>query len=469
MQTLTGETRPTPGTPTPQPRRRSPPEGWPLLALFALYPLGWALGLGPISAMVLAVPMAWQLWWSPRRMVVPAGTGLYLAFLGFMLAGGVMIGRVAPGTDNGDPLGTVIAFGYRFASCFAAVVVLVYVSSSDQVKLPTSRVINAMSALFVATVVGGWLGLLFPAGAFTSPLEHLMPGFVRSNDFARTIIHPGFSQIQSVLGYAEPRPKAPFEYSNTWGCVFSLLLPLHLLACRAAARRWVRLGGLALLAASVVPVVLSLNRGLWAALGLSLVLGAVHQLRCGRPQMVVAGAALVSIVCLLFAASPLATVAARRLDNPHSNAGRAYLYTGAVRGAVASPLLGWGGPRQASGSAQGISTGESAKCPSCGTAAVGTQGTFWTLLFSTGFVATGLWVSFFVGTAWRSGRKKDPLAAVVTLVLILLLFEQFVYDAFPMPLVIAMTGIGLLARRSVGQDPLRRPAVTAGTRGRPPR
>lgn len=469
MQTLTGQTRPAQGTPTPQPSRWPLPEGWPLIALFALYPLWWALGLGPLSAMVLAVPMAWQLWWSQRRMVVPVGTGLYLALLGFMLASGVMIGQIAPGTDNGDLLGTVIAFGYRFASCLAAAVVLMYVSSSDQVKLPTSRVINALSALFVATVVGGWLGLLLPAGAFTSPLEHLMPPFVRNNDFAQTIVHPGFSQIQNVLGYAEPRPKAPFEYSNTWGFAFSLLLPFHLLACRAAGKRWVRLGGVALLVASMVPVVLSLNRGLWVALGLSVALGAIHQLRCGRPQTVVAGAVLVAIVGLLFAASPLATVASRRLDHPHSNAGRAYLYSGAARGALASPLLGWGGPRQASGSAQGISTGVSAKCPTCGTAAVGTQGTFWTLLFSTGIVATGLWVSFFVGAAWRSGRKKDPLAAVVTLVLILLLFEQFVYDAFPMPLVIAMTGIGLIVRRSTGPDPFRRPAVTAETRSRPPR
>src|SRR5690349_15157816 len=98
------------------------PEGWPLLALFALYPVGWVLGLGPLAAFVLAVPMVWQLVWTRRRVIVPVGTGLFLAFLVITAASGLMLGKVAPGTVNGNITGTIIAFGFRFASCVAALV-----------------------------------------------------------------------------------------------------------------------------------------------------------------------------------------------------------------------------------------------------------------------------------------------------------------------------------------------------------
>ena len=432
------------------PRRRLP-EGWPLLALFALYPLGWVLGLGPLAVMVLAVPMAWQLVWSRRRVITPVGTGLFLLFLVFTAASALMIGKVAPGTANGNITGTIIAFGFRFTSCIAALVVLVYVSNSDEDRLPTSRIINAFSVLFVATVIGGWLGILMPSGGFTAPLEFLMPHFVRANDFARTIIHPAFSQVQSVLGYAEGRPKAPFEYANTWGGVFSLLLPFHLMASWRARRTWLKVGGFGVALLGIVPVVLSLNRGLWIALGISVVFASVYLIRNGQLESVVIGVGVVAAIAVAFAASPLANVVQSRLAHPHSNVGRAFLYTESVKGAVDSPLLGWGGPRQALGSAHGIATGSSAKCKTCGTAAVGTQGTFWTLLFSGGFVATALYVGFFLGALRRAGRETDPLAAAVSLVLILLLFESLVYDQFPMSLVIAMAGIGLLTRRTLGR------------------
>ncbi len=427
------------------------PEGWPLLALFALYPVGWVLGLGPLAAFVLAVPMVWQLVWTRRRVVIPVGTGLFLAFLVFTAASGLMIGKIAPGTTNGNITGTIIAFGFRFASCVAALVVLVYVSSSDERTLPTSRIINAFSVLFVATVVGGWLGILLPSGGFTAPFELLMPHFVRANDFAHTIIHPAFSQVQSVLGYAEGRPKAPFEYANTWGGMFSLLLPFHLLACYRAKRMWVRVGGFGVALLGIAPVVLSLNRGLWIALGISAVFGSVYLIRHGQLGSVVIAAGVGAAIIVALAASPLANVVSSRLDHPHSNLGRAFLYTTAAKGALDSPLLGWGGPRQAEGSAHGIAAAKSAKCQTCGTAAVGTQGTFWTLLFSNGFVATALYVGFFLGALRRSARETDLLAAAVTLTLILLLFEQFVYDEFPMSLVIAMAAIGLLTRRSLAR------------------
>ena len=445
------DTYPAPGRLRLLRRSRKLPEGWPLLALFAVYPLWWALGLGPLAAMLLAIPLAWELWRSPRRVVIPVGTGLFLMFLVFVAGSGLMIGRPAPGTTNGNVAGTILAYGYRFTSCVAGLVVLVYVSSSNERRLPTGRIINALSVLFVVTVMGGWLGILILGGGFTSPLERFMPHFVRTNGFAATIIHPGFSQIQDVLGYSAARPKAPFEYSNTWGGVFSLLLPFHLMACHQARRPWIRAAGLGVLGAGVVPVVLSLNRGLWIALGVSCVFAMAHLVRRGQVVAVVGGGVAAAAVALVLAVSPLADVVSSRLANPHSNEGRSSLYAQAFRGAMDSPLLGWGGPRQASVSGRGITTGESAECPDCGTAAVGTQGTFWTVLFSTGFIATGLFVGFFLGAAVRAGRQTDTLAASVCLVLILFLGEQLIYDEFPLMLVIAMTGIGLLTRRSIAR------------------
>ncbi len=84
-------------------------------------------------------------------------------------------------------------------------------------------------------------------------------------------MHPAAAQIQDVLGFTAPRPKAPFEYTNTWGNVIGLLVVWFAVwAVRARGRG--RVFAVIVLGVALVPIVDSLNRGLWVGLGLGLLL-----------------------------------------------------------------------------------------------------------------------------------------------------------------------------------------------------
>src|SRR5690606_27872937 len=78
------------------------------------------------------------------------------------------------------------------------------------------------------------------------------------------------AQLQEVLGYPTPRPAAPWGYTNLWGNNVLLLLPWFVLAGWTYARhRWQKIGMLATLAISVIPIIVSLNRGLWLGLAVA--------------------------------------------------------------------------------------------------------------------------------------------------------------------------------------------------------
>ena len=77
-------------TPTPPARRRFLPPGWALGALLVGYPVWWALGLGPFSWPILALPMgAWLI--AQRRLSLPRGFPIWLVFCGWVLASGVQV------------------------------------------------------------------------------------------------------------------------------------------------------------------------------------------------------------------------------------------------------------------------------------------------------------------------------------------------------------------------------------------
>ncbi len=63
----------------------------------------------------------------------------------------------------------------------------------------------------------------------------MLPKSVQSNTFIQASMHPGLAQVQNVLGEAEGRPKAPFDYTNTWGDCLTILVPWLLAAWWAAA------------------------------------------------------------------------------------------------------------------------------------------------------------------------------------------------------------------------------------------
>jgi hypothetical protein len=403
---------------------------------------------------VLAVPMAVSLVRS-ARVRVPRGVGTYLLFLLFVAVSALRLDDTPPSTLPSQPEGLVLGYLFRAGSYLAALVVLLYLANTDERVLPTRRVLNSLACLFVSAVVGGYLGLLWPTFAYTSPFELVLPGSIRTNEFVQAMVHPGFAQVQGILGYPTPRPKAPFEYTNQWAASLSLLLPFFVLAVRSWTSRRARVAGWLVLAAMVPPVIRSVNRGLWVALLVAAAFGLVHLVRSGRLGWALAATTVAVAASFAVLVSPLSGVVSDRLANPHSNASRAYINGLAVEGATASPLLGWGGPRRPQGSPRSLSAGASTSCPKCGLPGIGTHGTFWLIGFSQGLVALGLFLVFLMSAGWRLLRSGRDLDAAVALVILLFLVQMFVYNQLPTALVITFAGLGLAWRRRGGQSPSR--------------
>jgi polysaccharide biosynthesis protein PslJ len=434
--------------------------GWPLTALLSFFPLWWLLGLGEFAFALFTVPMWWSLLRRGTRVKLPPYFGVWVAYLVWAVAGGALIGLPVPGTlpASGGPIG----FTVRLINLLAATGVLLYVGNRSERALPQSRILRLLSGLFLVTVIGGLLGVLVPHLQFTSPFELVLPHALRSNYYVHQLVHPGTAQVQDVLGFESPRPKAPFAYTNTWGNNLSILLAWFLVGrwARASLRR--RLLTLVILGLAVVPVIYSLNRGLWIGFGLSLLYVAVRAFRRGRLGLLLTSAAIAALLVGAAAASPLGDLVSERLAHPHSNDIRATLNAAAVVAAERSPIVGWGTSRSIYGSPSSIGVGKSADCPTCGNAPIGSTGELWTLLIANGFVGAALFFAFFVLSYFRYRNDPTPIGAAGNLVLLLAPFYSLFYTAMPGALYLSFLSIALLWRNEMAR---REPAMPTGPTG----
>ncbi|MBB6173499.1 O-antigen ligase [Nocardiopsis mwathae] len=442
----------------PRPGALAP--GWPLIWLLAGFPLWWALGIGYFAFWVFAVPMAVELVRRHRGpgLRLPPGFGLWALFLLWAVAGLALIGAVPPGTlaDSGGLLGALA----RVISYLSVTVILLYVGNLSRRELPDLVVARALGWLCLATVAGGLLGMLAPAFEFTSPMELLLPGPIAADEYVRALVHPEAAQIMNVLGYESARPKAPWEFTNTWGYMLSLLLIWLVIGWVRAGRGWRRWTGAVAVALAVAPVVTSLNRALWAGLALSVAFAVVVLARRGRVAAAGACVLLVAAALAAVVASPLMSTLRERADNPHSDGGRAATSAAAREAAAASPVLGWGTTRDMAGSSQSIAIGKSPECPACGNPTIGNNGQFWLLLISTGWVGTALFLGFFARVVWRYRRDVSLVGGGALLTILLLFWYMFFYVALTAPLAVCMIATALLWRRAT--EPGAVPAATVG-------
>jgi hypothetical protein len=207
-----------------------------------------------------------------------------------------------------------------------------------------------------------------------------------------------------------------------------------------------RLAGYALLLAAVFPIVYSLNRGLWIGLAIAAVYVAIRLALRGRIA-VLAGLALgVAVLAVLIVASPLGRTLTDRIQNGHSDEIRATLNAGAVNAANASPVLGYGANRALIGSNRSIAVGKSPQCRQCGNRELGSNGQLWSLLIGQGWVGAICYNGFFLWCLWRFRRDSTAIGIAGSLVLILMLFFQFLYGALNTTLAYALITVALLAR-----------------------
>jgi hypothetical protein len=421
------------------------PAVWPIAALLLGFPVWWALGLGGLAVIPLSVPMAVVLW-RRRPIRAPKGFGLWLLLIGAYLVSALTLGVTPPGTYGDLSLGRVIGYLMRLALYLAMLIMVLYLGNLTHEELPQLTLTRMLGALFVVSVAGGLLGVLAPGFSFTSPLERLLPHWLAGNSYVRNLIHPTLAQTQHVLGHASPRPEAPFEWANAWGGNMSVLAVWFAVAWWTYGRAPRRLAALAVGAVAAVPVVYSLNRGMWIGLAMAAAYFAVR----GRQQVIMAvavGAAL------LFAVSPLGAMVAQRLDSPQSNGIRAFTATTTVTTALHSPIIGYGNTRNALGNQRTITTGRSDWCVQCAHPPLGSDGQLWLLLISQGFCGAALYIAFFAGAVRRYWRDRSPIGRAGTFVMILALFYMFIYDGLVTALTLYLVSFAVLWRNHEAVPP----------------
>lgn len=426
------------------------PTGWPIAVVVVGFPLWWALGVTAVIFPLMAIPLALQLVRS-GSVRVPPGFWIWGLFLVWVLASAVALDLTANGTLPPSGTGRYIAYGMRFLNYTAITVMLLYVGNRSEAALPRLRIIRWMGLLCVATIVLGLLAIALPGFEFRSPIAFLLPSGLAEDAGAAT---QQLAQVQTVLGYSAPRPAAPFTYTNAWGNNLSLLLVWFVVGSWVVGgHRRKLVAGLVLVAASI-PIVYSLNRGMWIGLGLSVLYVAVRLAVRGHLAAIGAIAAGLGVAGMIFIATPLNGLVTQRLSAGHSNDIRSSLATEALRIASDSPVLGYGSTRATIGSGNSIAVGQSEDCPRCGNRNVGSTGQLWLILIAQGFVGAALYVGYLARTAWVFRRDHSPVGIAGTLVVLLTLFYSLFYTALTMPLAIAFLSIGLLWRNAATRGAL---------------
>ena len=394
----------------------------------------------PLSFVVLSLPIwwvfgaayfIWPLLTAPLLLSLvlrgnvrfPPRFGLWLLFLGWSLLSIVQIERKL----------SVLLFLWRGSLYFSATVLFLYVFNATREEISDAAIVKILELFWVEVVIGGFLGVFFPRVSFHTPVESLVPQSFLHDQTAYYFVHPAFSEVMTFLGYPVGRPKVLFAYSNQWGAALAVLTPFAIAAftrMRRGTKR--RLFG-ALLVLSVVPVVVSLNRGLWLSLGAGLAYLLVRF--ASRLNFRAIGAALIALVAagVLIFATPLGTLVHDRFTSKRSsNDTRLSVYQETFQQVKESPWIGFGSPKASSADPN---------LPH-----VGTQGQAFTVAYSYGIPAFLLFAGWFVYTFLRSLRGRAPARFWANVAILMLLVEMPYYNYMPAPLHIVMIAAALAWR-----------------------
>jgi hypothetical protein len=395
---------------------------WPLWVFFAGFPLAWVLGLGGFITQIAALPMATCLAVAHRSRV-PKSIGIWLLFLAWMLLSSV---EVSGGSR-------MLGFAYRASLYLAATITFIYIYNSSPGRLPLTRVCAMATTFLGFVIVGGYIGMVDPHGALTTPFQHVLPSSIVSNALVGKLVHPPFAQgADSTYYHLQPRPAAPFPYTNVWGVNFALLVPFTLAWISATTRRRTRVLLVLMLLVGLVPAAISLNRGMALGLAVGITYAAIRF--AGRGNGRALAAVMVAGAVILVVASAL-HVGARldhRLNSGSSTDTRTSEYAASYDETLKSPLLGYGAPAPSTVSLNGPQ--------------LGTQGQFWTVLYSSGFPGAAFFVLALLGFAWSTRRVRSTAMIWIHTVPIVALSIIIVYAMIGTELVLLMTATALALR-----------------------
>jgi O-antigen/teichoic acid export membrane protein len=428
---------------------------WPVTLLLAGIPLWWALGVADYMVILIAIPMAARLYaWGARgnrRIRVPPGFALWVMFLVIALAGIATLSQTAPGTAASPVSNRLVSYAIRIAGYLGVTVILLFAGNLSERELPRKRLAWLLGLVGLYTAFGGLAGVLFPRVHFTSPLAAIVPGRLQTgNQVLQAELHPAMSQLQSILS-THGRPDVPFVYTNNWGNCLAILLPWLLAAWWFQGTRRQRQIAAIVMVIAFVPIIFSLDRGLWLGLLVAIAYLGVRLAAQGRAGLIGGLIAGLALVAVLIVATPLQSIITQRLGNGASNDRRGSLAVAAVVDAAASPFIGYGDTRHQQGSVQSVAVGRKADCGSCGNGTIGGNGQLWLLLISDGFLGTLCYLGFFAFGCWRYRRDRTPYGLAGVLVLLLSFVFMIAYPAVGLPLGFTMLAYAMLWRNERAQ------------------
>jgi hypothetical protein len=396
-------------------------------------PIWWALGVNafiwPFATSPMAIPLA-RLTARRGGLRVPKPFGWWLCFLGWSLLSGIRLETASDG----------LAFVYRAVTYLSATLLFLFVYTFRDGALHDRRVARVLAGYWVIVVVGGLLGSFVPRFGFRSLAESALPGRLAAHPFVRELVHPAAAQISTFLGYEAPRPKAPFAYANEWGAAFAVTTPLALLTLSLEPRlrrRWplVVVGIVAL-----IPVVLSMNRGLWLSIVVGSAYACARLAARGRARPLSAWLVVIGVGATIVWLTPLRDVVVRRLETPHSDQGRRTLYMEAISDVARSPLLGYGVPQPSDANPN--------------LPPVGTQGQLWMVLVSHGLPGAAFYTAWLAAAWLRTRRSVEPVPFWCNLSLLMGLIQLPFYGQIAAPIHVLMVAAALGLRPS-STGPLR--------------
>ena len=393
---------------------------WPFASIFVLFPLWWLLGPGEAVWIVLAAVMAFYLL-RHGRIEVPRGFGIWLLFLVWMTCSVV-------GIDTG---GRLIGFLYRALLYVTVTVAFVYVYNARK-NLTVRYVAGVLTVFWLIVVAGGYLGVFFPLFTVNTPFGLVLSPSISSNELVQEMVVRRVTQYNPT-GWLklDPRPSAPFLYTNGWGNAYSMLTPIvvaYLILVRKERRFWWLLLAIPV---SFVPAFLTLNRGMFIGLGIALVYVAVRAVARGNLKAILALVGLVLVVGVVFAVLPIEQRLTQRVESSSTTQDRASLYVETFTRTLESPLFGFGAPRPSA----------SPDIPSAGT-----QGQLWMVMFSHGFPGAALFMGWLVWAFFRSIRARDPVQVACNAVLLVVIVESTYYGIMTTGLMVAMIAAALTMR-----------------------
>jgi hypothetical protein len=367
------------------PKAYTLPVGWQAYALFCLIPLWWVLGASFVMWPLITAPLMVALLYR-GQVRAPLRFGIWLLFMLWVVASGV---ELSAGSR-------ALAWAWRLSFYVSGAVLLLYIVNTPERRLPTRSIVNALAGFWVAVVAGGWAGVAFPGINFASPIEKLLPHSLAENQYVYAHVHLQFAEIQHFLGFPIGRPETFFAYTNAWGSAFAILTPFAVCALTQARSLAWKMVLRCSMAAAIVPVVFSLNRGLWLSLGVGLAYAMFRFWARGdfrqAAKVILAFAAIGAVLVV----SPLGNLAQSRFQHKTGDTGRIARDIGAQERIGDSPILGFGAPLQ------------QANDPSHPQSGLGTESEVFLLVFSHGVPGLALFLVWMFYTLFRSAWWRSP-------------------------------------------------------------